>query len=300
MEPAVYKGCIDIIRNNSSPLRPKPTGLSFVNTIDRPPRASIFDVYGTLFISGSGDIGTTEMAAKADLFRTSFQSAGFSVRGPDLGTYAEKEFYTRIRQRHEKLRARGIDCPEVDILRIWRDVCGAAADNGYITGEYSEKNLYFLAVEYETRANPVWPMGDIEGLVEQLRRKNIIPGIISNAQFYTPLLFPALVGKTAAELGFREDICTYSYRTSRAKPSAELFPPLCSVLREKYGIGPRETLYIGNDMQNDIWTARQAGCSTALFAGDKRSLRLREDHPCCKNLVADAIVVSLDQVYSLF
>ncbi len=300
MESAVYKGCIDIIRTNSSPLEPKPTGLSFVNSLPSPPRACIFDVYGTLFISASGDIGTAEGTPKADLFLKSFQSAGFSVLSPDLVTYAEKQLHARIRRRHAELHGQGIDCPEVDILETWRAVCRSAADNGYISRNYSESNLYFLACEYETRSNPVWPMGDIAGLLMQLRQKNIVLGIISNAQFYTPLLFPALLGKTAAELGFKDDICIYSYRTSRAKPSAELFPPLCSVLRDTYGILPRETLYVGNDMRNDIWTARQAGCSNALFAGDLRSLRLREDHPCCKNLAADAIVVSLDQVYSLF
>jgi len=33
-----------------------------------------------------------------------------------------------------------------------------------------------------------------------------------------------------------------------------------------------KTLYVGNDMLNDIWTATEAGCRTVLFAGDQRSL----------------------------
>lgn len=299
MEAELAQQCIDIIRSNSRPMKALETGKNFLSSIDRPVRACIFDVYGTLFISGSGDIGTVQNSARPNHFYDSFRAAGFSVSKPGLGEYAEQLLLKAVKQQHDKLRGRGVDYPEVDILQIWSELCRSAAEKGYISANYNEKTVYRLTVEYETRVNPVWPMGGLAHLFSRLREDGIVTGIVSNAQFYTPLLFPALVRESTDELGLPGELCIYSYRLGRAKPSASLFSPLISRLEEQYGIQPQETLYIGNDMLNDIYTAGESGCLTCLFAGDRRSLRLRQDNPCCKKLVPDAIVVSLDQVFSL-
>ncbi len=55
-------------------------------------------------------------------------------------------------------------------------------------------------------------------------------------------------------------------------------------------------LYIGNDMLNDIYPSKKAGFTTALFAGDNRSLRLRKDDPKCSNLSADLVITDLIQI----
>jgi putative hydrolase of the HAD superfamily len=49
-------------------------------------------------------------------------------------------------------------------------------------------------------------------------------------------------------------------------------------------------------MLKDIWCAAQAGFKTALFAGDRRSLRKREDDERCKNHRPDAVVTELAQI----
>jgi len=61
-------------------------------------------------------------------------------------------------------------------------------------------------------------------------------------------------------------------------------------------ISAHSVLYIGNDMLNDIYPAKKAGFRTALFAGDARSLRLRENDPKCKDLSADIIITDLIQI----
>jgi putative hydrolase of the HAD superfamily len=55
-------------------------------------------------------------------------------------------------------------------------------------------------------------------------------------------------------------------------------------------------LYIGNDMLNDMYPAKQAGFKTGLFAGDARSLRLRENDPKCKDLSVDLVITDLIQL----
>ena len=49
-------------------------------------------------------------------------------------------------------------------------------------------------------------------------------------------------------------------------------------------------------MLNDIWTASQAGLKTALFAGDQRSLRLRETDDRCQGLEPDVVITELNQL----
>ena len=49
-------------------------------------------------------------------------------------------------------------------------------------------------------------------------------------------------------------------------------------------------------MLNDIYPAKQLGFQTALFAGDKRSLRLRTDDARCINLSADLVLTDLGQL----
>jgi putative hydrolase of the HAD superfamily len=62
------------------------------------------------------------------------------------------------------------------------------------------------------------------------------------------------------------------------------------------GLSTAACLYVGNDMLNDIYPAKQLGFQTALFAGDKRSLRLRTDDARCVNLFADLVLTDLGQL----
>jgi putative hydrolase of the HAD superfamily len=65
------------------------------------------------------------------------------------------------------------------------------------------------------------------------------------------------------------------------------------------GIFSNSVLYVGNDMLNDIYPAKRVGFKTGLFAGDARSLRLRENHPKCQNLSADLVITDLIQILDL-
>ena len=80
-----------------------------------------------------------------------------------------------------------------------------------------------------------------------------------------------------------------------AKPSAKLFEMAVSAIADK-GFDTATSLFVGNDMLNDIFPAHRLGFQTALFAGDARSLRLRKDDPRCHNLSADLILTDLGQL----
>ena len=123
-------------------------------------------------------------------------------------------------------------------------------------------------------------------------------GIVSNAQFYTPYLFNWFLDSIPEDLGFTSDLIFYSYKSGHAKPSPLMFEAAAKNLRNM-DISAHSVLYIGNDMLNDIYPAKLVGFKTALFAGDARSLRLRENHPKCQNLSADLVITDLVQILEL-
>jgi len=55
-------------------------------------------------------------------------------------------------------------------------------------------------------------------------------------------------------------------------------------------------LYVGNDRVNDIWPAVEEGMSTALFAGDSRSFRPRENDPRIRGVREDLLLTDLRQL----
>ena len=98
------------------------------------------------------------------------------------------------------------------------------------------------------------------------------------------------------DLGFQPELCVWSFQLLEAKPSLNLFRSVIVWLYQQHGILPGEILYVGNDTLNDIWPATQFGLKTVLFAGDQRSLRLRENDERCLTLKPDVIITNLAQL----
>ena len=262
-------------------MKPIPTGLEADGSLSRPVRAVLFDLYGTLFMSGSGDITVVEEQVKWD--RLASLLSRYDLH--DDPEQVHKSYVAAIQKEHERLRAGGVDYPEVIVENIWKAVLGYS----------SEEEARAFAVSYESMFNPVWPMPNLPELLDSLQSMKLVMGIVSNAQFFTPLLFDAFVGSTPAEIGFTDELALYSYVYGFAKPSTFLFEKAQQRLTMR-GINASETLFVGNDMLNDVYAAKKAGFQTALFAGDKRSLRLRAEDQRCSVLTPDLTVIDLLQL----
>ena len=280
------------IKALNKPLESIPTGhvtrLEPLDTI----RAVVFDIYGTLFLSGSGDIGPATAIDDEEAFHEASLSSGLEPdRMQRAGALTLRE---EIGREHEARRAQGVDYPEVVITEIWRRVLErimSTADD-----EPTEAQIRRLAVEYECRVNPVWPMEGMLQTIDMLNESGLRLGIVSNAQFYTPLMFEALCDHSIEKLGFEPGLCVWSYNQREGKPSGHLFRTVCNNLQENFNIMPSRTLYVGNDMLKDIWPASTAGMRTALFAGDARSLRLRGDDRRCTSVNPDLVIDRLEQI----
>ena len=279
---------IEIIRRHSQPLSPEPTSAEPRLRQLANVRAVLFDIYGTMLISGSGEVGTVAVDVP-DAFRLALQSVH-----ADTGKLpANIGLESTIHAHHEQSRAKGIDYPEVEIREVWRETLSNLVQQGCLREDILHSDMSRIAVEYECRVNPVWPMPHVESCVDALSSR--VLGIVSNAQFFTPLLFPALLLRSLEEMGFSPEMQYFSYVSGVAKPSIDLFQKARESL-ERRGIDASNTLYVGNDMLNDIATASRVGMKTALFAGDRRSLRTRDGDPRVGDCRPDLVLTDLSQL----
>jgi len=242
----------------------------------------MFDVYGTLFISGSGDIGMArDHGGRRDLLETLLRRNRVNMSPEQM----QAGFSAMVGILHQQMKNQGVDVPEVAYDRIWASLLPGL----------DPEAIHEFAVAYELIVNPVYPMPNLDVLLAGCRKRKLTMGIISNAQFFTPLLFQWFLGGAPESIGFDPGLLFYSYQYGVAKPSPVLFGAAVAALEER-GVGAGEVLYIGNDMLNDIYAAQQDGFQTALFAGDARSLRLREDRKTCEAASPDLVLTDLSQL----
>lgn len=251
--------------------------------LNHPIDCILFDVYGTLFVSASGDIGISKAKDQEHHHLKGLLDKYDLKLTPDKLLQA---LYARIEEVHGKMRKDGIDFPEVEIDQIWMHVLQ--------TGDWHFIKQF--AIQFELISNPVYPMPHLRKMLSTLKKRRLLMGVISNAQFFTPYLFEWFLDSDLEQLGMHPNLIILSYQLKHAKPSARLFDLAVQRL-SRLGVRASSVLYIGNDMLNDIYPARKAGFITALFAGDKRSLRLREDDPRCANISADLVITDLLQLF---
>lgn len=258
-------------------------------------RAVVFDVYGTLFSSGAGDISLAGEVSNAQLINETLADNGIFIDQDEGDPALDARLHDTIRAHQEKRQSDGVEFPEVEIRSVWKDFL-KDINPGLEKSESASPDIETLVVDYERRVNPIRIMPDLRDLVDFLKNKQLVTSIISNAQFYTPLLFNAYFGKSLNELGFCEECSVWSYKLLEGKPSQILYKRAASNLLDHHGITPEQVLYVGNDMRNDIWPAQAIGFNTALFSGDQLSLRRRDDDPDCKDVVPTIEITRLMQI----
>ena len=180
LSPEIKARLVNIIRNCSRPLVPIPTGeLPVLPARDRKPvfKAILFDVYGTLFVSDSGDIGSEAGSVPDGL---SELCSDFGISDPP--ELALSKFSGKIHEEHERAKSSAAlpdDLrPEVRVEEIWSSL-------------YDFKNRE-LAVEfsllYECLVNPVYPMPYLGEALDAAKSAGLAMGIVSNAQVFSELL----------------------------------------------------------------------------------------------------------------
>ncbi len=227
----------------------------------RVPRAVLFDVYGTLIASAAGGEPlamtkplTPEGERARGLLASELQEAGFSGNAED--------FSAAVAGAIKRANAEGrktLPFPEVDIQHILASLLAGTE----IT------RLRRLAILLECWRNPCSPMPGARELIGSFAVAGVPLGLVSNAQFYTPLLLEALYGRTP---GISAGLSLFSWRLGIAKPDQAFFARAAELLAD-IGIQSRDALVVGNDAANDVAPAAARGFMTALLARDARSFR---------------------------
>lgn len=250
-----------IFKQYTRPLKPIPIKTKKKIT-PKKVKAILFDIYGTLLVSAAGDIGK-DSKLKDSFFYEALNK--LKLKRPLLKFSPTQKLIELIQQEHVQKRNKGIVYPEVDITKIWQTFFQLISVN------LSYDKILEFSLHYELLSNPVWPMPYLKETLDFLKDKKIMLGIISNAQFYTPLTLEFFLKKSLDKY-FNPELCLWSYKEGEAKPSKNLFLKAKKILK-KFNLETKTTLYVGNDVHKDLTTSREVGFKGCLLAVDKRSYR---------------------------
>lgn len=271
-------------------------------------RAVLWDIYGTLLALSAVDL--EDLLTKKETMRRTFRLTAreFGLKAFLDGDPAETLiglYFGEIERTHRRKRSRGVFSPEVKIERTWLRILKKLESRGYKPGtgggkvdlDLALRVAYFFDDIYQTKVLYQGARQTLEGL----KRLGLRQGIISNAQFYTPLAINMLLRRAGSRAAdpmrdlFDRRLVFFSYRLGVSKPNPLAFERARDRLR-RMEIEPARVLYVGNDVLNDMIPARSVGFKCVLFAGDRESLTMREDRPECAGFEPDGVIKSLPQL----
>lgn len=172
------------------------------------------------------------------------------------------------------------DLPEINAAEIWNALIGQLRQKDYTYDEstYGDWDEFALKVAYFFHRNlqAVEAAKNCARALSELSGRGVPQGLLTDAQPFTLLqLLRALkdVDKLPpfGEL-FDSRFVVQSDREGVRKPSPSLFRKLVSAAEEA-GIEPNQILHVTNRIEGDLAVAKENGFRTALYAGDKDSLK---------------------------
>ncbi len=288
---------LERIQDLTEPLSPisidHPTKLDTLTGI----QCVAFDFYGTMFISAVGDIGVDEDQQEHSeaFFSESLSDTGFNILKDEAGHRGNELFEETIDKSITAAQKKGIDHPEPDLRAVWWDVLTQLWDEKFIEGEVTKEKVIQFGIEFEFRVNDIWPAPNLKTVLTNLLNQDIRLGIISNSQYYTPLAFESFYKQSPEEFGFDPNLLTWSYQTKIKKPSVDFYKHFAKAITQE-NLRSEEVLYVGNDIRKDIAPVKSLGMKTALYVGDKRSIRHEANDLKKEEYKPDLIIDNLTQI----
>ncbi|HUJ09651.1 MAG TPA: HAD family hydrolase [Verrucomicrobiae bacterium] len=224
-----------------------------------------WDVYGTLIAAERGDLDSL-IRREAEL-RTSFERTvknfGLSISPARLHDL----FLRSIEAEREARRAEGIMHPEVRVDEIWFKMLEKLQPDASLTVNFARE----VALFFERQANPKQWQPRAYEVLTTLQNRRFRQGILSNAQFYTPIELSALLRHESAgaictyESVFDPRLVFFSFEMGVAKPDPAAFRPAVEALTRE-NLVPDSCVFIGDSLVNDIAPAEHLGFRTVLYA----------------------------------
>lgn len=215
----------------------------------------IFDVNGTL-IDIQTDEGSEETYRAVSHFLT-YQ--GISVHRGEV-----RDEYFRIMD--EQRKASGEEFPEFDVVEIWREFLQRRwGDRPAVSQAKARQMPLFLAEMYRgVSRNRLQLYPGVREVLDELAPRFRLAAL-SDAQ--SPWALPEM--RAVGIAGYFDPIVVSGDHGFR-KPDPRLFAKALRRMR----LGPRDALFVGNDMYRDVHGARQAGLRTVFFASNQGRQRM--------------------------
>jgi FMN phosphatase YigB (HAD superfamily) len=227
-------------------------------------RAVIFDIYGTLLEVGPPppDADARWQRLCRDILHSerTLNRLDFSVASSQV-----------IARHHQAARARGIPWPEVH----WPSVVAEVLPELAQLAPHDQEEFLFHQIQTDHTTHMIAEAADT---VRWLKERHCLLGTASNAQLYTLRELHEALGAHALGMDlFDRHLCFWSFEHGFSKPDPHVFQIL-TIRLAALGISPRDTLMVGDRLDNDIEPAKAHGWQTWQLgpAGDGDWAGLRE------------------------
>ena len=260
-------------------------------------------VYGTLVAVPGGELvfeSDIDFVTDAALDKTiqEFKMWNSMSRKPGAPSAYMKDLF---RKAFDLVRLTGGGEVRSDL--IWDDIFKKlmTKEYGYDGSLYGPPTEYVKKIAYFYHAS-IQGAGCYPGAAEAIRAVSDAgqkQGLLADGQCFTPAQLRKCLRDQEPNfdpaMHFTADLRVLSADHKVKKPFDDLFRTAAAACRAK-GVAPEEVLHVGSSVLRDIAPAKKAGFRTALFAGDKNSLRATGDQLKDPHLRPDVLLTELPQI----
>jgi FMN phosphatase YigB (HAD superfamily) len=269
-------------------------------------RAVTWNIYGTLLAISGGELlfehpNKFVMEVALDKTLQEFKMWGSMSRKPGQPAEYLGELYTRALDEQRLAPSPGEKYPEVSAERVWESLIKKLflKDYQFDTGFYGSLNEYSKKVAYFFHASlqgTACYRGAAKAVAE-VKARGLAQGLIADAQNFTLVQLQGGLVAQGLQLDalFDPELRALSFEHRARKPSERLFRVLLAAL-EKRGLRPAEVLHVGSRLAQDLLPARKLGMRTALFAGDRGSLKAKAEQLKDPTTRPDVLLTELTQI----
>lgn len=271
-------------------------------------RCVCWDIYGTLLSISGGEL-TFEHPTKfimdlaLDKTLQEFKMWGSMTRKPGQPAEYLGQLYRKALSDLRLVSSPGEKFPEIQADRIWLDIVKKllhkdykfAADFFGSLNEYCKKIAHFFHASLQGTGC----YEDAAKTMRFLAAQNIRQGVLADSQCFTMVQLQRglAVQDDAARIDdlIEPELRALSHEFGARKPSERLFKHWLQLASQR-GLAPEQILHVGSSMDEDIIPARKLGMRTALFAGDKASLKASAEQLKDNATRPDILVTELTQI----
>jgi FMN phosphatase YigB (HAD superfamily) len=268
-----------------------------------------WNIYGTLLRISTGNLVFEHpqkliMEVALDKTVQEFKMWQSMSRKPGQPSEYMGQLYQKALDDLKMAGSSGERFPEIHAEKIWDNIIKKLLQKDYkfdagffgSLNEYVRKIAYFFHASLQgTAAYP-----NAAHVLEHLQSSGVKLGLLADAQSFTLVqLQRALGAKPKVDEVFPVNLRALSFEVGGRKPSERLYKQFVQSA-DKQGIEAAAILHVGSRIIEDIAPAKKLGMKTALFAGDKESLRASAEQLKDPATRPDLLLTDLDQLTEVF